>query len=30
VILATDHKRRTLFHVAVEGNALHILKDIWK
>jgi len=28
LLLATDHKRRTVFHVAVEGNALQILQEI--
>ena len=30
MLLATDSKGRTLFHVAVEGDALQILQEIMK
>jgi len=30
LLLATDHKGRTVFHVAVEGNKPQILQEITK
>jgi aminoglycoside N3'-acetyltransferase len=30
LLLATDHKGRTVFHLAEEGNALQILQEIMK
>jgi hypothetical protein len=30
VLLAIDHKGRTVFHAAVEGNALEMLQEIMK